>query len=49
MPTLSRKPNIGTVLKAFESHEAKDIAWFKSGGKYKDHHYDKSDKSRKDW
>jgi hypothetical protein len=27
----------------------KDIAWFKSGGKYKDHHYDKSDKSRKDW
>jgi hypothetical protein len=27
----------------------KDAAWWKSGGKYSDHHYGPSDKSRKDW
>jgi hypothetical protein len=40
---------LGLGIGAIAGTTLKDIAWFKPGGKYKDHHYDKSDKSRKDW
>ena len=36
-------------ITAFVMLILKDAAWYKKGGTYRSHHYDKSDEARKDW
>jgi len=46
---ISGTAGLAAGITAFAMFILKDAAWYKKGGRYRSHHYDKSDDTRKDW